>query len=299
MTRWLVSVPVWGERCVDVFCATALPALELSMSFFQSVREDFGDEAVLVVHTDQPQRVEQSATLVRVEPRPVPSGLRDFDCLSQAHREVLGMACRDDVVVLLTADLVISGCGIAYCADALDNRQKRLVLCAGVRALQEGPIPTTAEAQSLMSWAWENRHPITEACRWPEGRSADLSRIYFEAGGAVRTRLALPHPLAVRIDGRPLKFSPTIDANLMQNFDETELHLVRDCSELALVELSPRDKDFRVSDESMEDHVSKTQTRLTDPLQRWCFSQPVRLRGPGANCGDGDVAAVMLREPDE
>lgn len=284
MTRWLISVPAWGPRCVDVFCATALPALERAV--LRLARRGEVDP-VVVVHTDAPEQVRQAATEIRIEARPVPAGLRDFDCLSQAHREVLGMACRGDVVVLLTADLVISAAGLEYCRRALATPQKMLVACAGVRALQEGRIPGTESAPDLMRWAWENRHPITQACSWPDGDSADLSRVYFEKDGAVCSRLALPHPLAVEIDGRPLKFTPTIDANLIQCFDPIEVHMATDCRELALVELSPRDKDYGRHPVPLYQRVANGGFAVGDPLQRWCMRHPMLLVGdPASDCGD-------------
>lgn len=293
--RWLISVPAWGPRCVDVFCATALPALERAMNYLDAARP--GEESILVVHTDQPEGVIQSATQIKIEPRPVPVGLRDFDCLSQAHREVLGMACRGDVVVLLTADLVVSERGLFYCAGALADPQKMLVACAGVRALQEGKLPDTTSAAVLMAWAWENRHPITEACRWPDGDSADLSRVYFMAEDdyAVSARLALPHPLAVRIDGRPLRFSPTIDANLIQCFAPHEIHMATDCHALALVELSPRDKDYQRAGQTIAERTQQGQYQIPDKMQRYCFNHRVTLRGrSGLDCGDGSVVDTVL-----
>lgn len=290
MTRWLISVPVWGARCVDVFCAAALPALEQAVLQLIECLGEKGDVRI-VVHTDSPARVRGAATQAPMEFLPVPVGLRDFDSLSQAHREVLSRACSGDVVVLLTADLVISRQGLAHCARALENKQKKLVLCATIRARQEGRLPDCVSAPELARWAWEHRHWIAEECRFPAGRSADLSRLFFERGGAVRTRQALPHPLAVRIDGRLLQFTPTIDANLGHRFGESEIYYARDAAELALVELSPADKGAALVDESIE--VRLPNIRLSDPFQRWCFSQPVDWVGAG-NCGDDDQARLVL-----
>lgn len=296
MSRWLISAPAWGERCVDVFCATALPALERAVLVLQAAVDV---DARLVIHTDQLERVRDSATQVTVEARPVPAGLRDFDCLSQAHREVLRMACRGDIVVLSTADMLISERGLLYCDKALADPQTLLVMCAGVRALQEGQIPSTRSALGLMSWAWDHRHPMTEDCRWPGGRSVDLSRMYFQEGASVVARLCMPHPLAVRIDGRPLKFSPTVDANLMQCFDPVEIHLTTDSTKLALIELSPRDKDYQVAADAIEQRLVAGTIQVPDPLQQWCMNHRITLLGPGnKDCGDQEIVDTIreLRE---
>lgn len=293
MSRWLISVPAWGDRCVEVACAAALPALERAVVRLRAREGGFVDPRV-VVHTDRPDRVRAAATRIAIEPRPVPAGLRDFDCLSQAHREVISMACGGDVVVFLTADLVISEQGLVYCDEALAGPQKRLVACAGVRALQEGRLPDTGDAAGLMRWAWDNRHPMTEACRWPGGDSADLSRMYFADEGSVVAYLALPHPLAVRVDGRTLRFSPTVDANLIQCFGPVEIHVARTSDRLALVELSPRDKDFQRAPRTMELRLAEDRIKVPDPLQRWCLAQRVSLVGPPRDCGDAAAIGGIL-----
>src|SRR3990167_8810736 len=118
MVRWLISVPVWGERYVEEFCAAALPALERSVIALTKARPDI--DVRLIVHTDSPDRV-RGATGLTVEARPLPVGLRDFDCMSQSHREVLSSGLRGDIVVLFTAGAVISEGGLLYCAATLDN----------------------------------------------------------------------------------------------------------------------------------------------------------------------------------
>lgn len=287
MTRWLVSVPVWGERYVEVFCATALPALEIAML-------RLGGDARLVVHTDQPKRIRDGATQIPVEVRPVPAGGRGFDCLSQAHREVLNMACMDDRVALLTADLVVSADALVECEYQFNEVGAFLIACAGIRAIEEGPVPIGASGHRLMKWAWKHRHPITTESTWPKGRANDLSRIYFEEGDSVVARLCLPHPIAVRIDGRPLRFSPTVDANLINNFHPAEIHMVRDSNRLALVELSPRDKDFQMGELTMEAKFLQNLIIFPDGIQRWAVRHKIVLIGEAVNCGDDDVIGAVL-----
>lgn len=295
MTRWLISVPVWGERYVDEFIAAALPSLDRAVALLARVRDV---DARLVVHTDQPERV-RGAAACQMEIRPVPAGARGFDCMSQAHREVLALGMRGDTVVLLTAGAVISEHGLAYCAEVLENHQIRVVLCAVPRARAEGPIPDTADAQALMAWAWEHRHEMTDECTWPDGRSTDLSRTYYtsEDGLTVATLQALPHPLAIRIDGRGLRFTPTVDANLIHCFDPSEMHVASDCNLLALVKLTPADKGFELAGASMADRAAAGQLIIGDAHQRWCLSKRITLvRGEGAVCGSEEfVAAVRER----
>lgn len=295
-TRWLVSVPVWGERYVEEFCAVALPALTRAVDALRAAPGREGLDVRLVVHTDQAERV-RAATSVPVDSRPVPAGARDFDCMSQAHREALSLGLLGDVAVLMTAGAVISERGLLYCAGVLDNPQKFLVLCAVPRVLAEGALPDTADARSLMEWAWVNRHPMTVECTWPHGRSRDLSRTFFVGPlGSLVTRQALPHPLAVRIDRRPLRFTPTVDANLIHCFDPTEMHVATMSDELAVLKLSPADKGFDLAGATMAERAARGELVISDPYQRWCLSHRIHLlaRGPAAVGVDDDhfMAAI-------
>lgn len=280
MTRWLISAPVWGERYVNVFCAAVLPAINRAAEALLAR----GDEVRLIVHTDQREKI-AAQTPLQCDTHPVPAGLRDFDCLSQAHREVLRMGCRGDIVALMTADAVINAEGLDYAAGVLDNPQIKLVMCAAMRALEEGRIPST-EGRVLTRWAWANRHPITDQTVFPAGRAGDLSRMHFTDGQSVTSRICLPHPLAVRIDGRALSFTPTVDVNLMNHFDRTEIHLATDCEKLSLFELSPRDKTDRVVPQTIAERLAAGQLRVPDPLQRWCLGHRVVIVKPGRDCGD-------------
>lgn len=292
MMRWLISVPVWGERFVDEFCSSALPPLDRAVAALQAARPDI--DVRVVVHTDAPERV-VGASGSPVDCRAVPAGARTFDCMSQAHREVLSLGVRGDVVVLLTAGAVVSEQSLVYCANVLDNPQLRLVLCAVPRVLQEGQIPDTASASELMRWAWDHRHPMTRECTWPDGRSADLSRTYFEGPLGVVTRQALPHPLAVRIDGRRMGFTPTVDANLIHCFDPIEMHVTADCNHLAVFKLSPADKGYELSD-TIANRAASGALVIGNAHQRWCLSHRIVLCGaPDLECGD-DAFLAAIRE---
>ena len=280
--RWLISVPVWGESYVSEFCAASQPSLDRAVEALIAT----GAEVRVILYTDQPERVLGSGGPAS-ECRPVPAGARDFDCMSQAHRDTMGLALRGDIVVLLTAGTVISEQGLVYCAEILRNPQLRVVLCAVPRVLSYGQIPDTANARGLMRWAWENRHPMTSECTYPEGRSVDLSRTYYTSpGGGVVTRVFLPHPLAVRIEGRPPSFTPTVDCNLMNNFDPSVMHMATDSSRLAMVKLTPADKGFQVSGSSMKDRMAQG-LFVSDAHQRWCAGHRVVLcEGDLAGCQD-------------
>ena len=288
-TRWLISVPVFGARYVEECCATTLPALQRAVEALEAAHDV---DVRLIIHTDQPARV-INAVDIPVEPFPIPAGARDWDSFAQAHREALALALMGDVVVLLTAGAVISEQGLVYCADVLENPALRVVLCAVPRILNQNLLPDTADAAAFMAAAWENRHPMTVECTWPAGRSVDLSRTFFVGtDGDVVTRQILPHPLAVRVDGRPLRFTPTVDANLMLCFDPSEMHMTVDSARLALVKLTPLDKGYDLAEHTMRERAGSGELSVTNPHQRWCMSKRVLLRGSGSARGCQDALFV-------
>lgn len=275
---------------MEEFCATTLPALIRATNALVSARRA---EVRLIIHTDCPERVEGVAG-PSAELRAPPAGMQYFDCMSQAHREVLSMGLRGDVVVPLTAGAVISEQGLVYCADVLDNDRLKVILCAVPRVLSVGPIPDTGDAGHFMRWAMDNQHPMTKECTWPHGRSVDLSRTFFRSGGSIVTRLALPHPLAIRMDGRRPNFTPTIDANLIQCYDPIEMHMAVDCDRLALIKLTPADKAFQRSERTMRERLENYELRIDDSVQRWCLGHKVVLAGKPRDCGDDEFIEHML-----
>jgi hypothetical protein len=150
-------------------------------------------------------------------------------------------------------------------------------------------MPDTTNAAKLLEWAWDNRHQLTADASYPNGKAVDLSRVYFDVDGYVIARLALPHPLAVLVDGRTLPFSPTIDANLIQNFHPSEIHLETQPDALALVELSPVDKTGTTAGLSIKDRVASGEFVIDDPMQRWCADHRVVLRRPPLRDGFTEV----------
>jgi hypothetical protein len=287
MRRWLISVPVWGSRYVDIFCSTALPALRAAVAHL-------ADDVRLVVHTDQASRIADVAGNLPVEPRPVPGGFNWSDSLSRAHRDVLAMACQGDVVVPLAADMVMSEGALVACRGHLAHG-KKLIACAGMRVLDQGAIPKSYTGAELLAWGWANRHPMTRECTWPLGNSKDVSRLYFENGENVACRLYLPHPLAVLVDGRPIHFHPTIDANAINNFSASDIHLVTDPNDLAVVELSPADKGFETTAPLGERlRELRCENAMINPMHRWLLTHRIVIRGANEDCGDDYVAGQMV-----
>ena len=282
---WLISVPVWGDEFIVKFKNVGLPLL-------RAAAEPIKEQGVqLVVHTDQPDRFINLGLKSRV--LWPPAGAQWFNTLSRAHSQVLTMATPNDIVVLLTADMVISTDALTACKRHFDQG-KRLICCHGLRVLDSGVLPYHPKARELSEWGWRNRHPMVRDATWPNGQGSDLTRIYFENGNNVVCRLWLPHPLALKPHGRRVVFGPTIDCDLITNFIPSESHLVTDADELSAIELSPTSK-TRGSydlDEKIVPVVGSIQDRYYKALPRgvgmyqWALSKRIVVSGTGQGCGD-------------
>lgn len=295
---WLISVPVWGPRYVDIFTRVALPALRRAITPLRKL----GVSVTLLVHTTPEHSTEAlSANLEGVATvfRSVPSVDRSFGSLSAAHREALTLAQRGDRVCLLTADLVVSAPSLANAEAKFRAGATKLVCCAGMRVDEAFTPPDTESGRALLEWGWDHRHPMTQECTWPDGKSYDLWRMYFEKNGVVVCRLCLPHPIALVKDGRRINFAPTIDVNVTANYTSSEVYLATDPDEIAMIELSPRDKEFLLTEPfaaRLEQGLPSIPAMIPimNPRHRRFFSQRIRIKGAGEDCGDEAVVAKLL-----
>lgn len=289
MSRWLISVPVWNDVYRGTFLRAGLPSIE-------KAAVAIGGDVSIVLHTDQPDFLNGKTSLIVRVPR-LPEG-SDFVRLSSCHREVMAMANPGDRVMLLTADLMISQGALVHAESVFATQPKKIIMCAGIRAILGKTPPPTESAREMLDWAWDHRHPITEQSVYPHGRSVDLSRMYFTMGTTVVSRQVLPHPLAVVIDGRGLAFTPTIDSNLVQNFQASEIYVSTHPDELALVELSPEDKDFHLSEFTMQSRLD-TGVLVSDVMQQFMFRHRIGIKGSLVDCGDEEIVERTIKHTDE
>lgn len=293
---WVAACPAWGERYVRVFLESTLPALAEALRALARPCE-------ILVWTDRADLVEPRLAALglggvswRVEPPPPPDGA--FASMSECHRQAMACALPGDRVLLLTADMVLSREVLATC-EHLHLGGKKIVCCVAPRAL-EGPAPVGAAGRALMGWAWANRHPMTRDCTWPDGRSYDLWRMYFERDGEVAARVFLPHPLVVVPDRRAMPFGPTIDVNLAVNFSPSTTAFLTSPDEGAAVELSPPDKEYLKTEATVRERLLSGAescpqlVRCANYRHRMFFGKKVILVGAGGDCGDGEVVARVM-----
>lgn len=303
MSRWSIIVPVWGERYLNIFINAGLPALRQAVRVLRASVPEADVEYVFNTDTMDVSGL-RNTDGVPIRGYPVPSDDRAFESLSQSHRAAIARANINDRLVLLTADLVISSSSLLACHKQFEAG-KLLVCCMGMRVSDEtvvghGMDPAIyASGRTLLGWGWDHRHPMTRECTWPDGHSYDLWRMYFEKDDEVACRLCLPHPIALVRDSRPVHFAPTIDVNVAMNYTREETHLVTDPAEVAMIELSPPEKDF-IHTESMRYRYDNNAPSLpsfglmVNDRHRHFFGHKIIVKGKGGNCGDQEVVSKLL-----
>jgi hypothetical protein len=295
--KWWLSVPIWGDEFIAFFIEKTLPALREALHF------EF--DTTIVAHTDRPQRlIEACANGPEIRVHQIPNQGQWFQRMSYAHRQMLQHTDIGDAVMLLTADMVIDSLVFDGCRRAFDQGRK-LVVCNATRAIAEDwpGMNDFTMPNDLSRWGWEHRHQMTRDATWPDGKAQEMPRVYFESGDNVVCRAHMPHPLAVLIDGRPLPFTATVDSDLIANFRPEEIHVVTDPDDMAVIELSPRDK--RHPSRDADEPLVQTDTRIADryhtqhlayPIYRWVLGHRIVVKGANVDCGDDGAVDRLLTE---
>ncbi len=269
MAEWIVSIPVWGERYVRIFSERTKPAI-------LAAAEWTGNRVCFLIHTDAESR--RSLISSGHQIRPLPAAPTWWQQLTLAHRDALRSARPGDFVMPLTADMVISPETFVAC-EARFAAGKRLILCCGIRAIDDGAAPDRSSSRALLEWAWAHKHKLTTESMWPDGRSGNWTGIYVEQGGNVVFRARYPHPIAAMSHGRGTGFFPTIDASYSRNFRQEEIHVVTNPDELAAIELSPREKALEFVEPTFAERVRTNRLQVFNPLTQWIFDQRICIKG--------------------
>lgn len=295
---WTVALPAWGDRYFNIMARATLPAL------FEAARDvDRRFEVVLWTdRLDAARALFASAAVpdnVSFTLRDVPGPDGAFASLSACHQQALDQTSGNNRLLLLTADMVVSCEVVARCEELIVSGME-LVCCVPPRTIESdsGP-PVGVSGRDLLAWGWDNRHRMTRECTWPDGRSYDVWRMYFEKDGEVAARVFLPHPLAVVPRGRRMHFAPTIDVNLTMNFAPRATYLITQPEEGAVVEVSPADKEFLETEpmhlrDGMSTPSCPPLIRVTNTRHRMFFSKRVIFKGSGGDCGDAEVVRRVL-----
>lgn len=287
MSRWLISVPVWGAPYVRTFCERAAPAL---LAATRALLEP----ARFLVHTDDPAAVRRALAPELVEVRPTPQK-PTYVALQDSHADAVAVASPGDRVVLLNADLVVSGNLLVRCAAHFALGMQAVVLI-GIRT-EIGPDlpPVGAPPRDLLAWAWDHRHQIIRDLEWPHGGSMLPTNLFWEAGPSVVARAFHQHPVAI-VKQENTAFRSTIDGDLLDCFPREVIHVVTDPDDCAMLECSDPRRRFPVRGQHFTPAlVAGSMRSRASVTHRWLFSHRVVVRGTGAEVADdADVARRIL-----
>lgn len=282
---WYVSVPVWGERYRKVFLERALPSIlyaaqGASAHVYITIHKDGyeGDafeKSVKQLCSDYFNTSPYTLSFVQV------ANNSTYVALQQSHAEVINFAGAGSLVMLLNADIVVSGNLFEKCEQHLLDRGKNAVVCLGIRTvLDDQEPPIGAPPRELLNWAWEHRHQIIRDLEWGSGRSALPTNLFFSpdvTGGVVARGFHL-HPVAIR-KPKVLSFRSTIDGDLLDSYERDTIHVVTDVNDVAILEQSPADKRFPLRNHVLDvREVAGAMRNRSSDLHRWQFAHRIYVK---------------------
>jgi hypothetical protein len=287
---WVVSIPVWGTRYTRTFAQYTVPALRAAL-------EGFTEPVYFIVHTDAPEHVKKALEGFRGETHPV-GAAPTYVTLQESHADAINRAAIGDNVVLLNADLVVSNNLFTRCREHFAAGRRAVVL-TGIRTnLEDAPPPIGAPPRALLEWAWEHRHQIIKDLEWGRGTSMLPTNLFFTHDGSVVARGFHLHPVAI-VKHAAIAFKSTIDGDLLEHFAREEIHVVTSPDDLAMLEMSPRERRFPVrpgrNAVMTPDSVARAMRTRASKLHRWLFTHRIVITGTGEKVNDVAPAKLVLK----
>lgn len=238
MPPLFIEIPAWNPYYVDIACRYTVPAVLASLS-----ESPFSDVTFFIHTDDEPTFRDalpgQKIEFLKVAPQK-PGRDQHWFAFKEAHQEAVRRTPQGGVLTLLNSDIVVSWEAFRYVADALADGAKTIV-SVGIRTTIEGTEdrpPIGVDADELFQWIWAHQHKLTSECVWGSGRSHHPTVLYFPDGkGNMSLHGFHLTPMFILKD-RPLKFSGTIDDDLLESYKENEIRFLTG-GEVAFCEISP------------------------------------------------------------
>ncbi|MGE0229969.1 MAG: hypothetical protein AB7U23_15825 [Dehalococcoidia bacterium] len=319
MRRYHLITVVWGDVYLDLFTSIVLPSQQTEGNLHGLARRANATYKVYTVPGDVPRLEEALSDLRRhmpVEVVPVVAleTKNHHLAISRCHRLASQAAAREGAaLVFLTPDAIWTEGSFTGIVD-LQEQGKRVILMPGIRVEKESFLPGYRRAlaerggeslppRELIRLAMPTLHPISRSVCWDSTHfSTHPSHLYWRVGerGLLAHCFHL-HPLLIDAGGRGLDFKGTIDDDFVHRVapDTSEVHVVEDSDQMAVLEISRADFCIGIP----------TRERRPTPLgvaywasvqanQQHCsyFRRPLRIHSDG---GDSAEWAAAARQADE
>jgi hypothetical protein len=288
---WLISIPVWGDDYFKTFRRVCVPSLLAAVKNLGPKHD-----VRFLIHTDQTtERVAEALPGQQLLVRPIPAK-PTYVALQEGHADAIAFASPDERVVLLNADLVVSGNLLTRCAEHFEAGSQAVVLL-GIRTTAGPDVPVNATPRDLLVWAWEHRHQIIRDLEWPRGGSMVPTNLFFmddETGSIVARGFHL-HPVAI-VKHDEIRFKSTIDGDLLDCFPYDRIHVVTSPDDCAMLEVSSPDRRFPVRGTVLTPcNVAGAMHSRATTTHRWLFSHRIVVCGSGDNfLMDSDVVEDIM-----
>ncbi len=294
MSKWLISVPCWGDYHVNTFLKYVLPSLRVAI-------KQAGVRAHLIIHTEDQRVFIAGYTLphdeLDIELRTPAHGSTHHTTYGNCHRDVIRSALPGERVMLMNADIVVSRETFSACEQRF-TEGKKLVVAAATRCLfKPGVVPTIgAKSRDMLEWTLGVKHPSVAQCFWGTGRTMIPWAIYFQTSSGVVIRGFHLHPLAF-IKQPGLTFHGTsLDEHLIEEFSKDEIHVVTSPDEFALAELSPPAYLFKLAKPMNEKTVYNWALQRATARHRWLFEHRIIVSGTGEDQSDVEPCNTILEK---
>ncbi|MEO5373175.1 MAG: hypothetical protein H7840_02720 [Alphaproteobacteria bacterium] len=309
----VISMPVWGERYLDMFLNVSLPS-QLSpgnLPAFAHPRSctyrlyTFRDDGVLLDAAPAVRHLRRHAT---VEIIVLPESFRvhvisdKFGGMEFAHRHSLlwVMESPDRVLIPMLSDLVFSD-GALYAVDKVIGEGAQAAVMTTPRGVLEavGPLLTgllqngvlTVSPRTLYGMIFANQLPSFGATIWgsvPSNPWPNHLQWEVEDEGSFHHTYH-PYPIMLRAHAGSPDVEGTMDGNWVYRLvdDPSRLHIFDNSDEMCVIELSPRDY---LADDLIDEPATVISAASyffkyrPSPLQMEVFRRPLRYytRDPGS-----------------
>jgi hypothetical protein len=277
--KWLISVPVWGERYRRQFVEQGLPAVRAALD-----HAGLGDNDVLwVIHTDDPEFLGNPPSIDGwIMWKPVPPGKNSSEQLGNAARAALAEASPGECVMFHNSDVVLS-------REAFSAAEKRFAegkiffTCHSVRTVNGNPPPVGDRSRDLLSWAWKHHHPWVDDCIYGSGHVAGPAIVVFETPSEQNVVAHCFSLLCLAVHKtRDIRFTgPTCD-EMIDAFEPHEVHIVQDADEMACVEPSAADIPYdKTRSVVSERRIRRWLPAYASAMMLWQFRHQIVIKGHG------------------